>query len=78
VTITYKPPKRLRKPFVRGQMVEVCDRDLNPERTQRKIVRVGKLITVTDCGRRWRTSDGWWIGENGTWPFPSIRHPLKH
>jgi hypothetical protein len=27
-----------------------------------------------DDGRRFRPSDGYWIGDNGIWPFPSIQH----
>jgi hypothetical protein len=71
--LTYTLPKRLRKPFFRGEVVEVCDRDLKAMSTQ-KVIRVGKRVVVTECGRRWDAKNGWWIGQNGTWPFPSIRH----
>jgi hypothetical protein len=72
-SMTYKVPKPIRRPFYRGEIVETCDRDLTVMSKQR-VIRVGKRIVVTECGRRWRASDGWWVGENGVWPFPSIRH----
>lgn len=70
--ITYQVPEELPRKFRRGDRVEVCDRDLSPMSLQR-VVYAGTKIVRTSCGRRWRASDGWWIGSNGTWPFPSIR-----
>jgi hypothetical protein len=52
------------------------DRDLVAMSVQR-VVYAGKRIVRLDCRRRFRSSDGWWVGENGIWPFPSIRHQKK-
>jgi hypothetical protein len=76
MSMTYTPPKKLRKPFVKGEIVAVCDRDLKPMSYER-IVAVSKSRVKLEGGRSFRTSDGWWIGANGTWPFPSIRHSRK-
>lgn len=72
--LTYKTPVPLTKPFAVGDTVDVLDRD-HAVLGQQRIVRVGKRVTVTDCARRWRTEDGWWIGSAQAYPFPSIRHP---
>ena len=76
MTLIYKVPATITRPFRRGDLVEVCDRDLVAMSTQR-VVYVGKRIVRLDCRRRFRSSDGWWVGENGIWPFPSIRHQKK-
>jgi hypothetical protein len=69
--MTYVLPKRLRRPFKRGDIVETCHSDLSKMGTQ-KVVYAGKKIVRTDDGRRWRASDGWYVGWRA-WPFPSIR-----
>lgn len=69
----YLVPKTIRKPFVTGEVVEVCDRHLN-EMGHVKIKRAGPKVVALEDGRRFRSSDGWWIGETRAWPFPSIRH----
>lgn len=71
--LTYKVPLSFRKPFKTGEVVEVCDRDLI-SMSDVKIKRAGKKVIRLVDSRTFRASDGWWIGENGTWPFPSIRH----
>ena len=73
MTMTYVVPKPIRKPFTRGEIVEVCDRDMRVMECE-KVVYAGKEVIRLEGGRRFRATDGWWIGENGTWPFPSIRH----
>lgn len=73
MTLTYKRPKKPQTPFKRGQLVEVCDRDLTTMSVV-KVVYAGKRITRLADGRRFETETGWWVGENGSWPFPSIRH----
>lgn len=74
MTLTYTPPRPPDRPFKTGQLVEVCDRDLSPMSVV-KVHRAGKRVVRLVDGRRFGAVDGWWIGENGTWPFPSIRHP---
>lgn len=69
----YTPPEPVRRPFKSGEVVEVCDRDLEPM-SQVKIKRAGKQVIRLVDGRRFRAFDGWYMGSNGTWPFPSIRH----
>lgn len=69
---TYKMPKPIGRPFVKGEIVETCDRDLNVMDEQ-KVVYAGKRIVRTKCGRTWRATDGWYVGHDA-WPFPSIRH----
>lgn len=76
MTLTYTPPKPVRKPFETGQIVDVCDRDLKTM-SQVKVRRSGKKVTTLVDGRRFRSDDGYWIGETGVWPFPSIRHPRR-
>lgn len=72
----YTVPKPIRRPFVRGEIVETCDRDLSTMGTQR-VVYAGKRIVRTACGRRWCAKTGWWMGEHRAYPFPSIRHAKK-
>lgn len=76
MSITYKPPLQIRRPFVRGEIVEVVDRNLLMMERER-VVYAGPRVVRLAGGRRFRASDGWWIGESGTWPFPSIRHARK-
>lgn len=71
-TLTYIEPEAPSRPFAKGDTVEVLDREHKVLGTQ-QIVRVNKASVETDCGRRWR-KDGWWIGSEQAWPFPSIRH----
>lgn len=71
--LTYKRPGPIGKSFTRGEVVEVCDRNLRVMGIG-KVVYAGKRVVRLNDNRRFRASDGWWIGENGTWPFPSIRH----
>lgn len=74
MTLYYTPPEPPTTPFVTGQMVEVCDRDLK-SMGQVKVKRAGpRVVTLVD-GRQFRATDGWWIGDDQSWPFPSIRHP---
>lgn len=70
--VSYKIPKHIRYPFVVGEIVEVCDRQLKVMGEQR-VVYAGKRIVRTDCGRAWRATTGWFVG-SAPWPFPSIRH----
>jgi len=73
MSLTYKLPEPLNRPFRRGDRVEVCDRDLRVMDVE-SVVYAGKKVVRLFGGRRFRASDGWYIGTNGTWPFPSIRH----
>ncbi len=71
--VTYTPPKPIGPPFRSGEIVEVCDSNLSPM-SEERVVYAGKKVVRLEGGRRFRASDGYWIGENGIWPFPSIRH----
>ncbi len=75
MTLTYKVPPKLRKPFVAGQFVEVCDRN-HDVMSVVKVVYAGKRIVRLNDGRTFRATDGWYVGLEA-WPFPSIRHPRK-
>jgi hypothetical protein len=70
---TYKMPPPIMRPFQRGEMVNVRDSQLEVIGVQ-KVVRAGKRVVRTDCGRSWEATSGWWIGEFQAWPFPSIGH----
>lgn len=74
MTLYYTHPEPPNKPFVTGQLVDVCDRDLKTM-SQVKVKRAGpRVVTLVD-GRQFQAKDGWWIGDEQAWPFPSIRHP---
>lgn len=72
MSLTYKMPKPIRKPFVKGEVVQTCDRNLVPM-GKVKVVYAGRKIVRTEDGRTWRATDGWYVGRQ-VWPFPSIRH----
>ena len=73
MTLTYKVPRSIKTPFTTGETVDVCNRDLETM-SQVKVRRAGpRVVTLVD-GRQFRATDGWWIGEDRAWPFPSIRH----
>ena len=72
MALTYMPPPPIRKPFSKGDAVEVCDREL-AVMSRSVVVYAGKKIVRTKCGRRWRAEDGWYVGHTAH-PFPSIRH----
>lgn len=74
--LTYKVPKPIKSPFVKGEIVEACDRDLIVME-EVKVVYAGKRVIRTNCGRTWRATDGHWVGTEQTFPFPSIRHKKK-
>lgn len=57
MTLYYTPKKAIRKPLKVGELVDVCNRDLETM-SVRKVVRSGKKVVVTDCDRRWRADDG--------------------
>jgi hypothetical protein len=70
---TYRVPEPIGLQFTKGEFVEVCDRDLSVM-SIKKVIYAGKSVVRIADNRRFRASDGWWIGRNGIWPFPSIRH----
>lgn len=71
--MTYTTPLPIQTPFKAGETVEVCNRDL-VAMSRVKVTRAGiKVVRLVD-GRRFRASDGWYIGVGGAYPFPSIRH----
>lgn len=51
------------RPFVHGETVSIIDSRGDVVGTER-VKRAGKKVIVTKCGRRWRASDGLWIGED--------------
>lgn len=70
--LTYKEPVPPPRPFKRGDMVEVLDRD-HTVLSQQRVREATKNYVTTECGRIW-TQGGWWVGEDDrAWPFPSIR-----
>ena len=75
MTLTYVLPTKPSRQFVRGDLVDVMDREGHRMST-RKVVRVQRHWVVTDCKRMW-TQDGYWVGDTGTWPFPWIRHSRR-
>lgn len=72
--MTYVQPTKPSRPFKRGDLVDAMDREGNRMSTVR-VVRAGKRIVRTSCGRTW-SQRGWWIGEQ-EWPFPWIRHSRR-
>jgi hypothetical protein len=75
MTLTYVVPTNPRRAFKRGDIVDVMDRECKRMSSQR-VTFARKNFIVTECGRHWN-QDGWWIGENGTWPFPWIKHSRR-
>lgn len=71
--LEYVPPTPPPRPFAKGDVVEVLDRE-GRVLSRQDVTRAGPRVVRTGCGRRWR-QDGWWIGEERAWPFPSIRLP---
>ena len=70
--LTYVEPTPPMRPFKKGDKVEVLDRD-GSVLSRRTVIRAGKRVAVTECSRRWRQADGWFIGSTAAHPFPSIR-----
>lgn len=75
LTLTYVMPTKPSRPFVRGDIVDVMDRE-GKRMSTRKVVRVQGHWVVTDCQRMW-TQNGYWVGSAGTWPFPWIKHSRR-
>ncbi len=71
----YVLPKKPRKSFKKNDIVDTFDR-LGIKMETVKVISVTKKLVVTSCGRSW-DQDGWWIGTNGTWPWPFIRHSRR-
>ena len=75
--LTYQMPPRLRRPFRVGEVVSICDRS-GDVMGKFVVAKAGaKVIRLRADDRRFRASDGWWIGESGVWPFPSLRQETK-
>lgn len=72
MTLYYTPPKPIERPFVVGEIVEVCDRDLKAI-SEVQVKYAGKKIVRLVDGRTFRATDGYWLGDEA-YPFPSIRH----
>jgi len=72
--MTYLTPTKPKKRFKRGDAVQVMNGDHSVCGDNHRVVRAGKKVVRIEDGRRYRASDGWWIGSNGIWPFPWLRH----
>jgi len=71
--LTYIPAPKPQRPFAKGDVVRVVDRE-GDARGMLAIIRVLKTRVVTSDGRRWDL-DGWWMDEGGrAYPFPTIQH----
>jgi hypothetical protein len=73
--LTYVIPTTPSRPFVVGDLVDVMSRDGKRASTVR-VMRAGKRTIKTRCGRTWM-QNGYWKGENGSWPFPWVRHSRR-
>lgn len=73
--LQYTIPKPILKPLKRGDLVDVMSRD-GMRLSTRRVVRAGPRVVVTDCTRRWRATDGRWIGDR-VYPFPWIRRSRR-
>lgn len=71
--MTYIEPPPLPRPFVRGDTVQVMNRDHTPCQGVHRVVYAGKKVVRIEDGRRYRATDGWWIGDTAAWPFPWLR-----
>jgi len=71
--MTYIEPTELTRPFKRGDRVQVMNGDHSICGANHRVVYAGKKVVRIEDGRRYRATDGWWIGANGTWPFPWLR-----
>lgn len=69
--LTYVVPTKPRRPFNRGDLVDVMDRE-GTKLYVAAVVRAGPKIARTNCGRRW-TQDGWRLRDRA-YPFPWIKH----
>jgi hypothetical protein len=67
----YKPHVPPKRPFRRGDLVELMDSQGDVVGTK-KIVRVQAITVRTDCGRTYM-KDGRWYSDRRAWPFPWIR-----
>lgn len=74
--LTYKTPETPHRPFAVGDVVDVLDRNHAVISQQRVVLASGRIVG-TECGRLWK-QNGWWMGEDQAWPFPSIRHARRH
>lgn len=72
--LTYIYPPELERPFKRRDCVQVMNGDGTVCGKNHRVVYAGPKVVRIEDGRRYRASDGWWIGSNGIWPFPWLRH----
>lgn len=75
--MSYILPPPIPRPFNRGDLVLVMNGDHTVCSGGHKVVYVGKKVVRIEDGRRYRASDGWWIGSNGIWPYPWIKLALN-
>jgi len=71
--MTYKSPPHLKRPFRRGDWALVMNGDGTVCGGPYTVVYAGKKVVRLRDGRRYRASDGWWIGSSGVFPFPWIK-----
>lgn len=73
---TYKPSKPPKRPFRKGDVVELIDSQGGVVGTK-TIVRIQATTVKTACGRTY-TKDGRWYSDRRAWPFPWIRLTVQH
>jgi hypothetical protein len=73
---TYQPNIAPKRPFRRGDVVELVDSQGFVCGTK-KIVRIQATTVKTDCGRTYM-KDGRWYSDRRPWPFPWIRLAQQH
>lgn len=71
--MTYVEPDPLTRPFKKGDIVQVMNSDGSVCGDDHKVVYVGKKVVRIEDGRKYRATDGWWIGNHGAYPFPWLR-----
>ena len=74
--MTYIEPTKPKRPFKSGDRVEVMNADHTVCSNGHWVTYGGKKVVRIEDSRRFRASDGWWIGSNGVWPFPWLRHAV--
>lgn len=74
--MTYKEPVKPKRPFRRGDAVQVMNRDHTVCGGPYMVKSVTKKVATIEDGRKYQQANGYWIGENGAWPFPWLRHAV--
>lgn len=70
----YIKPTAPDRPFKKGDFVEVMNGDHSICGGPYRVTHAVKSFARIADGREFRQSDGYWIGNNGAYPFPWLRH----